>query len=120
MERSQVQNLISERRWEEALFKLQAIAARAPSADVYLIIGQCHEELKQTISAVQAYTKAAELAPQSPISHYRLGALLLDQREYKLASDEIQRAIALDPWGARIDLAMARKKMQEITNKNGR
>src|SRR5262249_51004067 len=58
LDKSQIQSLISERRWEQSLFKLQSIAELTPSADIYLIIGHCHEELNQTISAAQAYEKA--------------------------------------------------------------
>src|SRR6266542_953724 len=83
LKRNQAQILIDEHRWQQAVSKLEAIAKNSTSADVYLTIGQCYEELNQMLSAAQAYTRATQLDRQSAVAHLRLGNLLLRQHEFQ-------------------------------------
>jgi tetratricopeptide (TPR) repeat protein len=113
LKRNQAQILIGEHRWQQAVSKLEAIAENSTSADVYLTIGQCYEELNQMLSAAQAYTRATQLDRQLAVAHLRLGNLLLRQHEFQAAAAALERAIMLDPSGARIDLQRARNNLRQ-------
>jgi predicted TPR repeat methyltransferase len=65
------------------------------------------------LSAAQAYTRATQLDRQSAVAHLRLGNLLLRQHEFQAAAAALERAIMLDPSGARIDLQRARNNLRQ-------
>jgi tetratricopeptide (TPR) repeat protein len=117
MVKNQSQLLIDERRWRQAVFTLQDLVGKAPSAELYLMLAQCYEETNQKMSAAQAYIRATELDRQSAVGHYRLGLLLYQSREYRAAWDAFDRAIALDPAGTKIDLEQAREKRGKVADK---
>ena len=102
-------NLMKDKQWQKALKTLTAIESDAPSADLYLYIGECYENLKRTISAFRAYTRATELDPTSPESYAKLGDLLYWNNEFPQARDAYERALALDVAGARISRLSIRK-----------
>lgn len=117
LEKNQAQLLMSEHHWQQALSKLYYLAESSPAVDIYLMLGECYEELNQKISAVQAYTKATALDRQSAVAHFRLGNILFQKHEYRAAADAIERAVTLDPWGIKINLQQARKRRQEAVSK---
>jgi tetratricopeptide (TPR) repeat protein len=110
---SSAQNLMKRKRWSEALKELQEISKKEPTADVFIYIGNCYVEMKQPLSASQAYHKATELDPKSALAAYRYGALMYEIHEYATASEALERALALDLTGASIN----RQRAREMANK---
>ncbi|HKX27411.1 MAG TPA: tetratricopeptide repeat protein [Blastocatellia bacterium] len=117
LELSQIQLLLVDHRWQEALPRLRTLAENAPGAEVFFNLGQCYQELDQRFSAAQAYNRAIELDRRSAVAYLGLGNLLLDNREYQAAAEAIERAVALDPAGLRINLLQARRNLQEARKK---
>ena len=44
-----------------------------------------------------AFSTAIELAPEHPGAHYNMGALLIEDAEFALAAEHLQRALAANP-----------------------
>jgi tetratricopeptide (TPR) repeat protein len=105
--------LLKERRWSEALRELLDVSKVAPTAEVFVGIGDAYVGLGQPLSAAPAYRRALELDPKSAAAHYKFGELAYAQREYTAAAESFERALALDPAGALIDRGRAR----ELANK---
>lgn len=100
--------LLKERRWAEALRELLEVSKAAPTAEVFVGIGDAYVGLEQPLSAAPAYRRALELDPKSAAAHYKYGELAYAQREYAAAAESLERALALDPAGALIDRGRAR------------
>jgi len=115
--RNMARYLMSERRWQPALEQLRLVAAQNSSAAVFIEIGDCHDGLKQKLSASQAYTRAAELDPHSATAYFKLGRVLSDLREYAAARESLERAVVLDPAGTRINLLEARQLTDKAASK---
>jgi tetratricopeptide (TPR) repeat protein len=105
--------LLKERRWAEALKELLEVSKAAPTAEVFVGIGDAYVGLEQPLSAAPAYRRALELDPKSAPAHYKFGELAYAQREFAAAAESLERALALDPAGALID----RKRTRELANK---
>jgi len=101
--------LLKERRWAEALRELLEVSKAAPTAEVFVGIGDAYVGLEQPLSAAPAYRRALELDPKSAPAHYKFGELAYAQREYAAAVESLERALALDPAGALIDRGRARE-----------
>lgn len=100
------------KQWSAALKELLEISKTQPSADIYIYIGDCYDELKQPLSASQAYHKATELDPKSALAAYRYGEKMFELREFAAAMDALERALALDQTGVTIN----RKRAREMAN----
>lgn len=105
--------LLKERRWTEALRELLEVSKTAPTAEVFVGIGDAYVGLEQPLSAAPAYRRALELDPKSAVAHYKYGDLAYAQREYAAAVESLERALALDPAGALID----RRRARDLANK---
>lgn len=109
--------LLKERRWAEALRELLEVSKAAPTAEVFVDIGDAYVGLEQPLSAAPAYRRALELDPKSAAAHYRFGELAYAQREYAAAVESLERALALDPAGALIDRGRARELAGKAASK---
>jgi tetratricopeptide (TPR) repeat protein len=105
--------LMKRKRWQAALKELLEIAKTQPTAEVFTYIGDCYDELKQPLSASQAYQKATELDPKSALGAYRYGEKMFELREYASAMEALERALALDQTG----LTINRNRAREMANK---
>ncbi|HEV7903436.1 MAG TPA: tetratricopeptide repeat protein [Pyrinomonadaceae bacterium] len=104
--------LMKRKRWPAALKELLEIAKTQPTAQVYTFIGDCYDEMKQPLSASQAYHKATELDPQSAVGAYRYGEKMFELREFAAAMEALERSLALDQTGVTIN----RKRAREMAN----
>ena len=109
--------LLKERRWAEALRELLEVSKVAPTAEVFVGIGDAYVGLGQPLSAAPAYRRALELDPKSAPAHYKFGELAYAQREYAAAVESLERALALDPAGALIDRGRARELANKAASK---
>ncbi len=109
--------LLKERRWAEALRELLEVSKAAPTAEVFVGIGDAYVGLEQPLSAAPAYRRALELDPKSALAHYKFGELAYAQREYAAAAESLERALALDPAGALIDRGRARELANKAASK---
>lgn len=97
--RNAARGLLKMRRWKQALDELLKIAKVAPSADVFIDIGDCYVNLNQPLSAAPAFREALRLDAKSPLAHFKYGEILFNLREYEAAADALERALALDQGG---------------------
>jgi len=110
-------NLMERKKWAEALRELEALSKSTPSADVFINMGECYEELKKPLSAAQAYRKATEIAPQSPLAHYKYGEIMYELREYAAAAEALERALTLDASGTTFKREKAREMADNAAEK---
>ncbi|HVF49401.1 MAG TPA: tetratricopeptide repeat protein [Pyrinomonadaceae bacterium] len=110
-------DLIKRKRWKEALPVLQELSKTEPSSMLYIYIGDCYEGLEQPLSASQSYLKATELDPKSAQAHYKYGEMMYQLREYALAFEHLELALALDQTGANFNRERVRKMANEAAKK---
>lgn len=110
-------NMLRQRKWSNALKELEVVVAERPSAEIYIAIGDCHRESDRAMSAAEAYRKAIELEPKSALAYFRLGELLLKEREYEQGRSCLERALVLDQEGKLINRALVRKLADNAAKK---
>ncbi len=113
-------SLLKLRRWQQALDTLLPVARKSPSTELLVGVGDAYIGLKQPMSAAVAYRQAAQADPKSAVAHYKYGELSHQMREYAVAVDALERALALDPAGTSINRARARQMADEAARKLGR
>lgn len=105
------------KRWAEAVKEFEDVAAREPSSEVFMDIGDCYVGLEQPLSATKAYQKAIELDTKNSLAYYKLGELMLSLREYASAMESYERALALDTTGTAFNRGRARARADEAAKK---
>jgi tetratricopeptide (TPR) repeat protein len=105
------------KRWAEAVKEFEDVAAREPSSEVFMDIGDCYVGLEQPLSASKAYQKATELDSKNSLAYYKLGELMFSLREYASAMESFERALALDTTGTAFNRAKARARADEAAKK---
>jgi tetratricopeptide (TPR) repeat protein len=103
-------NLMAEKQWQRALSELEATEGSDSSAERYLYLGECYENLKRPLNAYQSYLKATQIDPDSAFAFSKLGDVLYLQRDFPAAEDAFERALALDTTGKKINREMIRKR----------
>jgi tetratricopeptide (TPR) repeat protein len=101
----------------DAIKELDEVAKEAPTAEVYVALGDAYKALKRDVSALEAYQKAVEIDRNSAIAFSSLGDVYYKQREYVKAKDAFEKAVALDPEGKNIDLKETQSKIREAASK---
>ena len=107
------------KRWADAVKEFEDVAAREPSADVFIDIGDCYVGLEQPFSAAKAYQKATELDAKNALAYYKLGEVMFSEREFASAMESYERALALDTTGTSFNRAKARARADEAAKKLG-
>jgi tetratricopeptide (TPR) repeat protein len=110
-------NRMKLKRWSEALKELTEISRSHPSADVFMLMGDCYVRLEQPLSAAPAYRRATELNPRSAVAYAKYGEVMFDAREYVAAMEALERALVLDPSGSDINRARTRKLADQAARK---
>lgn len=95
-----------------AIKELEVLRVEAPSAAVMIGLSDCYLEQKRAVSAIDALKEAVRLEPNVALSHYKLGAIYLKQKEYENAKQSLERALVLDA-----DNKLDRKELREMINK---
>jgi tetratricopeptide (TPR) repeat protein len=117
---STAQAFIERKRWNEALRELNEVSKTKQTAEVYMLIGDCYLQLKQPLSAAQAYRRATELDGKSALAYFKYGDMMYDLREYQAALQALERSLALDPSGTTIKRERARNMVDNAAKKLGR
>lgn len=109
--------LLDTERNKEALEQLEELAESAPTAELYVAIGDGYQKLKREFSAIEFYRKSIEIDPNLAVAYFKLGDSLLNQREYSKAKEVLEKALELDPNGKTFNRQEARKKVREAASK---
>lgn len=109
--------LLETDRTKEALGQLEEMAKSAPTAELYVAIGDGYQKLKREFSAIEFYQKAIDIDPNLAVAYFKLGDSLLNQREYSKAKEAFGKAFELDPDGKTFNRAEAQKKVRYATSK---
>lgn len=109
--------LLESGRAKEGLKQLEELAEAAPTAEIYVSIGDGYRQLEQNVSAVEFYRKAIESEPDLAVAHFKLGSLYFDEREYPKAIESLEKALEIDPDGATFNRLDARKKARQAASK---
>jgi Tfp pilus assembly protein PilF len=107
------------KRWADAVKEFEDVAAREPSAEVFIDIGDCYVGLEQPFSAAKAYQKATELDAKNALAYFKLGEVMFSEREFASAMESYERALALDTTGTSFNRAKARSRADEAAKKLG-
>jgi tetratricopeptide (TPR) repeat protein len=107
------------KRWAEAVKEVEDVAAREPSAEVFIDIGDCYVGLGQPFSAAKAYQKATELDAKNALAYFKLGEVMFSEREFASAMESYERALALDTTGTSFNRSKARSRADEAAKKLG-
>ncbi len=93
--------------------ELEELAKTAPTAELYVAIGDGYQKLRREFSAIEFYQKAIDEDPNLAVAYFKLGGSLLNQREYSKAKEAFDKAFELDPDAKTFNRAEARKKSRE-------
>jgi uncharacterized protein HemY len=63
------------------------------------------------------YYQELSVDHDSATAHYKFGLVLLSHREFAAAKDALERAIALDQRGEKINVTHARERLKEAISK---
>ena len=109
--------LTAQKKWSQALGKLQTLSTTNPTPDVYIMMGDNYYGMKSWISAQQAYRKAAELDPNSAIAFYKSGQVLYETNEFQSAAEAFEKSLILDQSGATVNRLEARRMADKASEK---
>ncbi|MGC2657246.1 MAG: tetratricopeptide repeat protein [Bryobacteraceae bacterium] len=75
----------------------QAVEMRPAFPEAWSDLGEARKTLLDDAAALEAFTRAVQLAPNDPVAQYRLGAEYLDMDKPHLAVDHLATAYRLGP-----------------------
>lgn len=105
------------KRWAEAVREFEDLAAREPSSEVFIDIGDCYIGLEQSFSAAKAYQKATELDAKSALAYFKYAEVMFSEHEWASAMESYERALALDTTGQQFNRVKARARADEAAKK---
>ncbi len=82
---------------QEIIYAKLAIEANSKFANAYINLGNAQGTRGNLKEAEEAFSKAHELAPKSPLGVYSLGVLAEQQRKFSEATGFYQKSIEIDP-----------------------
>ncbi len=101
---------------EAAIGMLYETLAKYPDSApyVYSLLGVEYVKTDRYQAGVNAMEQAVSLLPHDPMTHYNFGLALIAAGDYDRASQEVQRALELDPnnpaMRRKLDALQARKR----------
>lgn len=111
--------LKNRKRWAEAVSEFEDVAAREPSAEVFIDIGDCYVGLQKSFSAAKAYQKATELDTKNALAYFKYAEVMFNEHEWASAMESYERALALDATGNAFNRVKARGRADEAAKKLG-
>lgn len=111
--------LKNRKRWAEAVSEFEDVAAREPSAEVFIDIGDCYVGLEKSFSAADAYKEAVKLDAKNALAYFKLAEVMFSEHEWASAMESYERALALDTTGQQFNRIKARARADEAAKKLG-
>jgi tetratricopeptide (TPR) repeat protein len=105
------------KRWGDAVTEFEDVAAREPSAEVFIDIGDCYVGLQKSFSAAKAYQKATELDAKNALAYFKSAEVMFNEHEWASAMESYERALALDTTGQQFNRKTARARADEAAKK---
>lgn len=105
------------KRYAEAVKEFEDVAAREPSAEVFIDIGDCYVGLQKSFSAADAYKEAIKLDAKNPLAYFKLAEVMFGEHEWASAMESYERALALDTTGQKFNRVKARARADEAAKK---
>lgn len=109
--------LKNRKRWADAVSEFEDVAAREPSAEVFIDIGDCYVGLEKSFSAAKAYQRATELDAKNALAHFKYAEVMFNEHEWASAMESFERALALDTTGQQFNRVRARARADEAAKK---
>ena len=100
--------------YETAIGQLQGMLAKYPDSAAYVhdLLGVAYVKTDRFQEAVSSFEQAVALLPHDAMTHYSFGLALICAGDYDRATQEVQRAVALDPKNEKI-----RQRLNELLSK---
>ena len=89
--------LMDLRQWKAAITAFGNVVALRPTVQAYIFLGIAHAGLDDLDGAIEATTKAVELAPDSAEAHDALGGELQWTGQMPAAMEQFRLALQIDP-----------------------
>ncbi|HVF45015.1 MAG TPA: tetratricopeptide repeat protein [Pyrinomonadaceae bacterium] len=109
--------LKNRKRWADAVTEFEDVAAREPSAEVFIDIGDCYVGLEKSFSAAKAYQKATELDAKNALAYFKYAEVMFNEHEWASAMEAYERALALDTTSTSFNRKTARARADEAAKK---
>ena len=89
---------------ETAIAQLRETLSKYPDSAPYVhnLLGVEYVKTDRFEIAVRSFERAVLLLPHDPMTHYNFGLALVCAGEYERATQEVQRALELDPKNPRM------------------
>lgn len=90
--------------YEDAISILESTLAKYPDSAAYVdnLLGVAYVKMDRYQEGVDVLEKAIALLPHDAMTHYNLGLALICSGDYERATQEVQRALELDPKNAKM------------------
>jgi Flp pilus assembly protein TadD len=94
---------------ETAIAQLQATLSKYPDSAPYVhnLLGVEYVKTERFETAILSFEQAVLLLPHDPMTHYNFGLALICAGDYGRATQEVQRALELDPKNPRMQARLS-------------
>jgi tetratricopeptide (TPR) repeat protein len=98
-----------------AIGQLQDMLAKYPESAPFVhdLLGVAYVKTDRYQDAISSFEQAVTLLPHDAMTHYSFGLALVCAGDYERATQEVQRAVELDPKNARM-----RERLNELLAKS--
>jgi Flp pilus assembly protein TadD len=94
---------------DAAIQQLLEMLAKYPDSAPYIhnLLGVEYVKTDQFEAAIKSFEQAVSLLPHDAMTHYNFGLALVCAGDYNRATQEVQRALELDPTNARMQARLS-------------
>jgi tetratricopeptide (TPR) repeat protein len=112
-----VRNTMREKQWSSAVSLLTSLAKSNPTDEVFILLGDCHQEKDQTADALESYNRARTLNPKSADAHYKAADTLFHMKKYSEARTALEQALSLTAQIGEVDRGAIQKLYEKVVSK---
>jgi tetratricopeptide (TPR) repeat protein len=110
-------NTMREKQWSSAVSLLTSLAKSNPTDEVFILLGDCHQEKDQTAAALESYNQARTLNPKSADAHYKAADTLFHMKKYPEARTALEQALSLTAHRGEVDRGAIQKLYEKVVSK---